>query len=92
MKLARQAERFLQKAANDERLLPSHISLFMAMFYYSPSEAGEAFQVCRRKLMKFSRIKSIATYHNCIKQLKEYGYIDYFPSYDPYRASSVILL
>jgi len=92
MKLSQQVDQFLQKAANDERLLPSHISLFMAMFYYSPPEAGEAFQVCRRKLMKFSRIKSIATYHKCIKQLKKYGYIDYLPSYDPYRASSVTLL
>ena len=92
MKLAQQADDFLLKASNDARLLPSHISLFMAMFYYSPDHPGETFQVCRRKLMRFSRIKSIATYHKCLKDLQEYGYIDYQPSYDPYRASSVALL
>lgn len=93
MKLATQVERFLRRAANDVRLLPSHISLFMAIFYYSPAEKPEAhFQVSRKKLMRFSRIKSVATYHKCIKELVAYGYIDYQPSYDPYRASSVALL
>ena len=92
MKLAAQADQFLRKAANDDRLLPSHISLFMAMFYYSPDKPGDHFQVSRKKLMRFSRIKSVATYHKCIKELVAYGYIDYQPSYDAYRASSVALL
>ncbi|MES2063123.1 MAG: hypothetical protein V4456_14445 [Bacteroidota bacterium] len=92
MKLAQQADRFLQKAANDDRLLPSHISLYMAMFYYSPDKPGDHFQVNRKKLMRFSRIKSIATYHKCIKGLVARGYIDYQPSYDPNGASSVALL
>lgn len=92
MKLAAQADRFLQKAAKDNRLLPSHISLYMAMFYYSPDKPGDQFQVSRKKLMRFSRIKSVATYHKCIKELVAYGYIDYQPSYNPYRASSVALL
>ena len=92
MKLAQQVDRFLKKAANDDRLLPSHISLFMAMFYYSPDKPADHFQISRKKLMRFSRIKSIATYHKCIKELVAYGYIDYQPSYVPYRASSVALL
>lgn len=93
MKLANQADQFLRRAANDDRLLPSHISLYMAMFYHNPAEKPEAyFQVSRKKLMRFSRIKSMATYHKCLKELVAYGYIDYRPSYDPYRASSVALL
>jgi len=92
MKSTQPAERFLRKAANDERLLPSHISLYMALFYYSPDKPGDYFQVSRKKLMRFSRIKSIATYHKGIRELVAWGYIDYRPSYDPYRASSVALL
>ena len=92
MKLATQAERFLRRAANDVRLLPSHISLYMAIFYHGPDKPGDHFQVSRKKLMHFSRIKSVATYHKCIKELVAYGYIDYQPSYDPYRASNVALL
>ena len=92
MKLTQQADWFLKKAANDDRLLPSHISLVMAMFYYSPDKTSDRFQISREKLMRFSHVKSIATYHKCIKELVAYGYIDYQPSYDPYRASSVALL
>lgn len=92
MKAATQIDQFLKRAANDDRLLPSHISLFMAMFYYSPGKAGEYFQVSRKRLMRFSRIKSVATYHKCLKELVAYSYVDYQPSYDPYRASSAALL
>jgi hypothetical protein len=92
MKFATQVDQFLKKAADDKHLLPSHISLFMAMFYYSPDKPGDHFQVSRKKLMRFSRIKSKATYHKCIRELVACGYIDYQPSYDPYRASSVALL
>lgn len=92
MKLANPVEQFLRKAAQDDRLLPSHISLFMAMFYYSPGhEAEPLFQVSRKKLMRYSRIKSKATYHKCLRELVAYGYIEYQPSYDPYRASMVAL-
>jgi hypothetical protein len=45
MKLAQQADHFFKKAANDDRLLPSHISLYMAMFYYSHDKPGDHFQV-----------------------------------------------
>ena len=76
----------------DNRLLTSHISLFMAMFFYSPSDGEEFFRISRRILMRFSRIKSIATYHKCIRDLSDWGYITYHPSYDPYRASMVSLI
>ncbi len=56
MKSAARADRFLRRAANDDRLLPSHISLYMAMFYYSPHKPCGHFQVSRKNLMRFSRI------------------------------------
>lgn len=42
--------------------------------------------------MHFSRIKSIATYHKCLKELMDFGYISYEPSYHPVNASSIWLL
>jgi hypothetical protein len=93
MKLSYPVDNFLKKAANDNRLLPSHISLFMALFFYSPDYAPEgSFRVCRRKLMRFARIKSVATYHKCIRELARFGYVVYSPSFDPYRASTVTLV
>ncbi|HMI02502.1 MAG TPA: hypothetical protein VK541_08480 [Pedobacter sp.] len=92
MKLSFPIENFLERATGDYRLLPSHLSLFMAIFYYSPANAKAEFRVCRRKLMQFSRIRSLSTYHKCIAELVTYGYIDYKPSYDPIRASTVSLI
>ena len=93
MKLAFPIADFLERAANDEGLLPSHISLFMAIFHYSNEhDPAMVFRVCRRKLMQYSRIRSKATYHKCISELVAFGYITYEPSYDPYRASRVSLV
>lgn len=92
MKLSFPVDNFLKKAAADNRLLPTHISLFMAIFFYSKDDAKSAFQVCRRKLMQFARIKSIATYHKCMSELVKFGYIHYKPSYDPIRASRVSII
>lgn len=52
----------------------------------------KAIHISRRQLMKLSRIQSNVTYHKCIRQLQEYGYIKYTPSYHPLRGSCVELL
>ena len=79
---------YLEHVAKDNRLLPSHIGLFMAMFYYHQKQhLGDYFHSSRKKLMYFSRIKSIATYHKCLSDLILYGYVDYIPSWHPTKAS-----
>ncbi|RYE59619.1 MAG: hypothetical protein EOP48_00280 [Sphingobacteriales bacterium] len=92
MKLSFPVDNFLKRAAVDERLLPTHLSLFMAIFFYSKGDAKAEFQVCRRELMQYSRIKSLSTYHKCMSELVTYGYITYSPSYDPIRASCISIL
>jgi len=41
--------------------------------------------------MKVCKISSNATYHKCIKELNEFGYLRYSPSYNPYKGSLVYL-
>ncbi|MEO8235816.1 MAG: transcriptional regulator [Flavobacterium sp.] len=41
--------------------------------------------------MRISKISSKATYHKCLKNLHSLGYIDYQPSYNPFKGSHVIL-
>jgi hypothetical protein len=41
--------------------------------------------------MRISKISSKATYHKCLKNLHALGYIEYQPSYNPFRGSHVIL-
>jgi len=84
---------YCERVAIEDRFYSSHISLLMALFYYSDSNAPEiSFQVSRPKLMCFSRIRSIATYHKNIKDLVDYGYIVYTPSWHPQRGSQIRLV
>jgi hypothetical protein len=41
--------------------------------------------------MKVSKICSKATYHKCIRELNDYGYLSYHPSYNPFKGSLVYL-
>lgn len=93
MKSAFLLNEFLDRACKDEQLLPSHLSLFMAIFYYSTDENPYArFRVTRKKLMQFSKISSKTTYHKCMQDLAYLGYILYEPSFDTYQASRITIL
>ena len=41
--------------------------------------------------MQQSKIGSKSTYHRCLKELDNYGYIEYSPSHNPYRGSKIKL-
>ncbi len=45
----------------------------------------------RDEVMRISKISSKATYHKCLKNLHSLGYINYEPSYNPFKGSHVIL-
>jgi hypothetical protein len=77
----------------DEHMLPSHISIYVALLQlWSGSRFKNPFRIHREEVMKLSRIKSLATYHRCIKQLHARGLVSYSPSYDPYRGSLIQII
>lgn len=93
MKASFPIDDFLVKACSDSKLLPSHLALFMAIFYYSPPEnPRQEFRVTREKLMAFSKIKSKSTYHKCLQDLVNLGYVFYQPSYDTYKGSQITIV
>tara|TARA_R110000868_G_scaffold54251_1_gene169850 strand:- start:1057 stop:1809 length:753 start_codon:yes stop_codon:yes gene_type:complete len=79
-----------EKFYSDDRLNPSHISLYMALFqeWNSSRFAGE-FYVNRRDLMMASKIGSKSTYHRCVTDLDSWEYLSYFPSNNPYKGSKI---
>jgi len=82
--------KLLKRMSTDERLNATHAGLISALFvHWQRGGFKSPFAVTRRKLMAYSRIASIATYHKCIKELDEYGYIRYQPSYHPKQGSQV---
>lgn len=83
---------FFQKVAVDNRLNPTHVSLYMAVFQFWNSERFQnPVSISRQELMRISKISAKATYHKCIKDLHNLGYIQYIPSYNPFKGSLVFL-
>ncbi|MCG2462580.1 hypothetical protein K8352_17595 [Flavobacteriaceae bacterium F89] len=74
----------------DDRLNPTHISLYMALFQeWNCSRFAEEFFVNRRELMRVAKIGSKSTYHRCITELDDWNYLFYFPSNNPYKGSKI---
>ncbi len=82
----------LEAVKSDDRLNSYHISLYTALLYYGKGIQKIPFHASRRKLMGFSRIKSGATYHKCLRELVSYGYLDYHPSFHPQQGSRIVLI
>jgi len=84
---------FFERAGNDSRLLPTHIGLVAALFHHHDYDDSHGyFQASRSRLMRFSRIRSIATYHKCLSELVAYGYVKYRPSWHPTKGSMFRLI
>ena len=74
----------------DDRLNPTHISLYMALFQeWNSSRFADEFYVNRRDLMRCAKIGSKSTYHRCITDLDSWLYLSYFPSNNPYKGSKI---
>ena len=84
---------FFEKVTVDYDLNPTHISLYIAMFQaWNQNRFTNPVNISRDELMRISKISSKATYHKCIKELIENGYINYNPSFNPYKSSTVEIL
>ena len=83
---------FYEKMKDDHRIGPVHISLYMAIFHlYHLNHFISPVPVNRALLMELSKIRGLATYHKCIKELEEGGYIQYLPSHDSRVMSEIHL-
>ena len=81
---------FFEKVSTDYDLNPTHISLYMAIFQqWNQNRFQNPLSISRDELMRISKIASTATYHKCMKELTQKGYVDYKPSYNPFKGSTL---
>jgi hypothetical protein len=84
---------FFEKVAVDKTLNPTHVSLYMSLFqFWNCNRFKNPISISRDEVMRISKISSKATYHKCLKNLHSQGYINYEPSYNPFKGSHVYLL
>ena len=83
---------FFDRVAGDERLNPSHVSMYVSLFqFWNANRFRNPISIARNELMRVSKISAKNTYHKCLKELHEYGYLRYKPSFNPLKGSLVYL-
>jgi hypothetical protein len=83
---------FMVKVKEDPRIGPMHISLYTALLsLWLQRNCIHPLSVFSHDVMPVCKISGPATYHRSIRQLHEYGYIKYVPSYNHYLGSLVWL-
>lgn len=84
---------FFSQILYNNRLSPTHISMYMSLFQlWTINRFENQFRIVREEVMKVSKIKSVATYHKCLTDLHNLGYIIYEPSFNPYKGSLVSIV
>ncbi|UKJ09235.1 hypothetical protein [Solitalea lacus] len=76
----------------DPKVSSRHISLYMAILkcYYN-QECKCPVHVYSYELMPLAKISSSATFHKTLRELDEYRYIRYVPSFDNRNRSRIFL-
>ena len=93
MEQVKELTNFYSAIKSDPRIWTTHISLYMALFqFYNLNRLENPIQITRTAVMEVAKISGLATYHKCMKDLVEFGYIQYEPSYNPAISSQVHLL
>jgi hypothetical protein len=94
MDLYERLSAFYQKARADNRITATHISLYFSLLHALNNQANNSVIHLQRSLiMDSAKISSRVTYNKCMRELHEYGYINYRPSFIAGRSTvSLIIL
>jgi hypothetical protein len=81
---------FYDAISNDARIGATHISLYMALFHaWGLNNFQSPVAFTSQEIMPMAKIDSRATYHKCLQDLVECGYLRYIPSCNPFLKSLV---
>lgn len=93
MKYIKHLSQFYDKAIEEKTINPTHISLYMALFQcWIYNNFQNPISISREEIMQLSKISSRATYHKCLNNLTTLGYINYQPSFNPFKSSQIYIL
>lgn len=84
---------FYNAIADDARIGPLHISVYIALLQqWNLNGGNNPIQISRDRIMKQAKINARHSYNKFMNNLNEYGYIRYQPSSNGYTKSKVILV
>ncbi|MEO7978887.1 hypothetical protein [Flavobacterium sp.] len=90
MKTLKPLSDFFKAIEKDHRISITHIGIYAALLQFR-TENGfvNPIEVYRAEIMKLAKITGPVTYHKCIRELDEYGYIDYLPKRNRNQKSTI---
>lgn len=92
MNYIKHLNKVMQRFYEDDRLLSTHISLYMALFHvWNKNRFTNPVSIIRTEVMKAAKISSLSTYTKCLRQLHDWQYLEYLPSFNPSLGSRVNL-
>ncbi len=81
---------FFSAIKEDYRISITHIGIYVALISYWRAQGFRSpVYAFSRDIMKIAKISAPGTYHKRIKELAEYGYITYEPSFDRTEGSMI---
>ena len=84
---------FFEAIETDARISITHIGIYAALLQYRiQNDFTNPIQVFSHEIMSIAKLSSAITYHRCVKQLSEYGYIRYEPSFNRTKGSKIYFI
>jgi hypothetical protein len=81
---------FFESVSSDARISITHIGIYAALLQYRMQSGFiNPIQVFSHEIMSIAKLSSPITYHKCVRQLSEYGYIRYEPSFNRTKGSKI---
>lgn len=84
---------FLTAVEQDARISTVHISVYVALWKkWKDSGSDGPLSFFRTDITGLCKLSSYNAFHRAIRQLHEYGYIQYIPSYNHFLGSLVYFI
>jgi len=81
---------FFEKIHSDPKIGPFHIAVFSALYWaWLKNGKNNFLLVFSHEVMPIAKIGGRYTYQRTMKELAEYGYIRYTPSFNRFRGSKI---
>lgn len=84
---------FFTRSTTDSRLGPIHIAVYTAIFeIWIKKGCVTPVTLFSSEVLPVAKLSTRMTYHRILKELGDYGYLLYTPSFNKYRGSKIILI
>lgn len=84
---------FFTAIENDYRISPMHIAIYAALLQFRSVKGFiNPIFVFSSEIIVIAKVSSANTYHKCVQELHQYGYIKYRPSFKKNCGSEVYFL